>query len=109
MFDTLPFERESKTLEFKSSINRFDAIHKTCVAFANGVGGKIVVGVDDKTREVIGVDDKQRDRIYDDFPNSLFDSTSPRLIAQIYEQRIADNMVIVIEIPPAFKKTLFFY
>lgn len=26
---------------------------KTCVAFANGAGGKIIIGVEDKTTEVI--------------------------------------------------------
>jgi len=38
-------ERESKVLEFKSTVKRFERIIKTAVAFANGVGGKIIIGV----------------------------------------------------------------
>ena len=41
-------DRESKILEFKSVVKNFDKITKTAVAFANGVGGKIIVGVEDK-------------------------------------------------------------
>ena len=97
-------KRESKTLEFKSTVKKFLGITKTAIAFANGVGGRIVVGIEDKTKVIIGVDDEIRDRLYDDFPNSLYDSTSPRLIPQVYEQRIEDKIVIIIEIPPSFKK-----
>lgn len=100
-------ERESKSIEFKSSISNFYSIIKTCVAFANGVGGKIIIGVEDKTRKIIGIDDKQRDRIYDEFPNSLYDSTSPSLIAEIYEKRFNDVSVLIIEIPYSIKKPVF--
>ena len=47
---------ESKNMEFK--IRRPEKsikYMKSVVAFANGKGGKIVFGIDDKTREVIGV------------------------------------------------------
>ena len=88
MFEPRYPGRESKTLEFKSTVKKFDAIIKTAVAFANGVGGKIVIGVEDKTRKVLPISDKLRDRIYDDFPDSLYDQTNPRLMPQIYEQQV---------------------
>jgi len=100
-------ERESKVIEFKSTVQRFESIIKTAVAFANGIGGKIIIGVDDQTREILGIDNHLRDKIYDDFPNSLYDSTSPNLIPQIYEQRIGKKEVLIIEIPPALKKPCF--
>lgn len=100
-------ERESKELEYKSSISKFDGIIKTAVAFANGVGGRIIIGVDDQTKAIVGIDDELRDRMYDDFPNSLYDSTSPNLIPSIYEQRYGDRAVLIIEIPPALKKPCF--
>jgi predicted HTH transcriptional regulator len=52
-FHSFP-ERESKQLEFKSKLPDFRKLIKTCVAFANGVGGRIIIGVDDKTRKVLG-------------------------------------------------------
>ncbi len=48
-----------------------------------------------------------RDRIYDEFVNSLYDSTSPNLIPQIYEQLIGNKEIIIIEIPSLLKKPCF--
>src|ERR1700720_3912785 len=92
-------ERESKSLEFKSRIPSFHSLIKTCVAFANGAGGKIVIGVEDDSRKVIGVDDAVRNRIYDEFPNSLYDATHPSLLVEIYEKRFNDISVIIIDVP----------
>ncbi|MDO8953886.1 MAG: ATP-binding protein [Gammaproteobacteria bacterium] len=100
-------ERESKSLEFKSQIPDFLKLIKTCVAFANGIGGKIIIGVDDKTRSVIGVDDKARNRIYDEFPNSVYDATSPSLLVEIYEKSFEGLSVIIIEVPSSIKKPVF--
>lgn len=100
-------ERESKTLEFKSRLPHFSALIKTCVAFANGLGGKIMVGVNDKSREVIGVDEATRNRLYDEFPNSLYDATSPSLLAEIYEKRMGEKSVLIIEIYASHKKPVF--
>ncbi len=97
-------DRESKSLEFKSQLPNFHALVKTCVAFANGVGGKIVIGVDDNSCEIIGINDKTRDRVYDEFPNSLYDATSPNLFAEIYEKRFGEKSVMIIEISHGTKK-----
>ncbi|MGA8165414.1 MAG: ATP-binding protein [Waddliaceae bacterium] len=100
-------ERESKVLELKSSLPKFETLIKTCIAFANGVGGRIVIGVEDATREICGIDEKIRQRIYDEFPNSLYDSTSPNLLAQIYEKNVNEHSVIIIKIPQSIKKPCF--
>ncbi len=100
-------ERESKLLEFKSIVPHFDALIKTCIAFANAAGGRIIIGVDDTTHTVIGIDDKARTRIYDDFPNSLYDSVSPTLIVQIYEQNFGEHSVLIIEVPISPRKPYF--
>src|SRR3990167_1944747 len=100
-------DRESKSLEFKSQLPNFNVLVKTCVAFANGFGGKIVIGVEDKSREIIGITDKTRDRIYDELPNSLYDATSPSLFAEIYEKRWGEKSVMIIEISHGTKKPVF--
>lgn len=100
-------ERESKSLEFKSQLPNFHNLIKTCVAFANGVGGKIIIGVEDKTRQIIGVNDAVRNRIYDEFPNSIYDATSPGLLVEIYEKRFNDLSVLIIEVPCSIKKPVF--
>ena len=100
-------DRESRTLEFKSKLPEFSKLIKTCIAFANGVGGQIVIGVKDDTRELIGITDGDRDRLYDDFSNSLYDSVSPTLLPQVYEKRIENYSVLIIQIPLSPKKPYF--
>lgn len=100
-------EKESKFLEFKRENPGFSALTNICISFANAVGGRINIGVDDKTREIIGMDEKDREYIYNDFQLSLFDSVHPNLYAQIYQQNYKERMVVVIEIPMCPKKPYF--
>ncbi len=100
-------EREGKCVELKEKIPDFGALLKTCVAFANCAGGEIILGVEDSTRIVLGIDDTSRDRIYDDFPNSVYDSVSPALTPQIMERNIGGVEVLVIKIYPGTKKPYF--
>ena len=59
--DTL-FSGESKNVEYKVTVpEKSEKYMKTVVAFANTQGGRLVIGVDDKTHQVVGVDnDKDR-------------------------------------------------
>lgn len=110
MKDTAPYsitERESKTLEFKIQLPKLQTIIKTCVAFANGSGGRIIVGVDDASHEVIGVSEEDRDRIYDEVPNCLYDAVQPTIMPQIYEKRYGDRSTVIIEIYPGSRKPHF--
>lgn len=92
--------RESKILEFKSRLPDFRTLAKTCIAFANCSGGEIIVGVEDGTRNIIGVSDSNRNRLYDEFPSSLYDLVSPTLLPHIYEKNINDIVVMIIKIWP---------
>lgn len=107
MADIIFPDRESKLLEFKSRVTDFLPLIKTSIAFANAAGGKIIIGVDDKTRTIIGATEKDRMHIQDDFPNSLYDSATPNIVPQIYERNFADKIVIVIEIPASPRKPYF--
>ena len=46
---------EGKTLEFKRDLSSPRNILKTLVAFANTAGGRLLIGVEDASREVRGV------------------------------------------------------
>ncbi|OGT56082.1 MAG: hypothetical protein A3F14_00560 [Gammaproteobacteria bacterium RIFCSPHIGHO2_12_FULL_43_28] len=100
-------ERESKSLEFKSQPPKFINLIKTCVAFANGIGGQIIIGIENDTREIVGISEKTRERIYSEFPNSLYDTTSPGLLVEIYEKRFNDESVMIIDVPFSFRKPVF--
>ena len=49
------FAGESKNLEFKESLPvKSSKYMKTIVAFANGQGGKLIIGVEDDTKKIVG-------------------------------------------------------
>lgn len=52
------FLGESKNIEYKVSLpDRSEKYMKTIIAFSNTQGGKLIIGIDDKTHEIVGVDD----------------------------------------------------
>ena len=67
---------EGKTLEFKKGIpkNRQNLL-KTVVAFANGAGGNIYVGVNDD-RTVTGIEEEPFD-LEEKLASIIYDSISP--------------------------------
>lgn len=103
-------ERESRFLELKETIPQKKQMVKTCVAFANGAGGEIVIGVKDESLEILGVTEKVRDRIFEEIVNSIIDSISPQILPEVYEKNIDDKTVVFIKIfpgnsPPYFVKS----
>lgn len=96
---------ESKNVEFK--VQRPDKsmkYMKTVVAFANGKGGRIIFGIDDKTREVVGIPEDKVFREIDAITNAISDSCEPTIISDVYLQNINDKPVIVAEIRTGRRK-----
>ena len=90
---------ESDSLEFKREFpDKEKKVLKTIVAFANGNGGNIIIGIDDKTFDIIGVNDDEVFKIKDKISNSISDNISPQIIPQISFERIEDKTVIIINI-----------
>ena len=96
---------ESKNVEFK--VERPDKsikYMKTVVAFANGKGGQIIFGVDDKTREVVGIPENKVFQEIDAITNAISDSCEPAIIPDVYLQNINDKPVIVCKISAGRQK-----
>ena len=54
MAQDMLFSGESKNIEYKVTVpDKSEQYMKTVVAFANGNGGRIVFGIDDKTLKVV--------------------------------------------------------
>ena len=54
MVEDTMFSGESKNIEYKVFLpDKSEKYMKTIVAFANTQGGKLIVGVDDKTHQII--------------------------------------------------------
>ena len=53
------------------------------VAFANGSGGRIIFGIDDKAKEVTGFGKEEVFKIMDAIANAVSDSCEPAIIPDI--------------------------
>jgi len=87
---------ESKTLEFKESLESPSGILKAITAFANTAGGTIVIGVEDKTKKVIGVKDvlMQEERLSD----IIYESIAPDLMPDIEICTYGKKELIIIRV-----------
>lgn len=99
------FSGESENMEFKEDIPpKSEKYMKTVVAFANGIGRKLIFGVQDNTLEVIGF---QKDEIFlkmDAITNAIYDSCEPKITPNIAIQEINGKSVIVVEIFSGMQK-----
>lgn len=98
--DTL-FSGESKNVEYKVTVpDKSEKYMKTVIAFANGSGGRIVFGIDDKTLNVIGMDPENIFKTMDAITNAISDACEPRIRPEVTLQTVDDKTVIVVEILP---------
>ena len=51
---------EGKTLEFKAQLPKGNSLAKSIIAFSNIAGGKIIIGVEDKTGKIKGLQRKDQ-------------------------------------------------
>ena len=94
---------ESRMLEFKRELpkNRQNLL-KTVVAFANGAGGNIYIGVSDD-RSVVGVKEDSFD-LEEKLSSMIYDSISP--IPNVFYQTacLDDNLIFIIRVLPGVNK-----
>ena len=93
------FSGESKNVEYKVAVpDKSEKYMKTVVAFANTQGGRLVIGVDDKTHRAVGVDSNSLFPIMDALANAISDSCEPQIIPDIEPQTVDGKTVIVITV-----------
>ena len=92
---------EGKNIEFKREIpKRHEKFLKDVIAFSNSTGGKIFIGIEDKTNEVIGIGEKNPFKLADDISNMIFDSCTPIIDPEITVQTLEEKTVLVVEVFP---------
>ena len=102
--DTL-FSGESKNVEYKVTVpEKSEKYMKTVVAFANGRGGRIVFGIDDKSLDVVGMDVDNIYKTMDAITNAISDSCEPAIRPDVAMQTVRDKTVIVLEILPGAER-----
>lgn len=98
---------EGKALELKEEMPANQNIARTAVAFSNMGGGKIVIGVEDKTGKIIGVNDNDILNLPDKISNVIYDSCYPAIVPEIYVAKAENKNVLVVEIFPGNLKPYF--
>ncbi len=92
---------ESKNVEFKMMIPKdSEKYTKSVVAFANTQGGKLIFGVDDKTRKTTGIDEDELFKMMDSISNAISDSCIPQIVPNIEPQTVDRKTVIVVTVTP---------
>jgi len=102
---TLP---ESRKLEFKGTFPAKSDLLRTVIAFSNGAGGELIIGVDDQKREIVGVEDALS--LEEKIANIIYDSIVPIVSPYISIYTIEGKEILIVNIlpgnnPPYFKKS----
>ena len=95
---------ESRRLEFKEVLPKGDQLVKTVIAFANGAGGKIVLGVKNEPKEIVGVPEDKLFTLEERISSLIFDKCVPTIIPEIYIQAVQGKNLLVVEIFPGSQK-----
>jgi ATP-dependent DNA helicase RecG len=90
---------EGKTLEFKRDLSSSDGALKTIVAFANTAGGTLLIGVEDRSRNVRGVADPLDE--VERLANLISDRISPRLVPEIKILPWRQTQVLALQVYPS--------
>ena len=93
------YSGESKNIEYKITLpDKSEKYMKTIVAFANTQGGKLIIGVDDKTHQIVGVENETLFQSMDAIANAVSDSCMPQIIPDIEPQTVDGKTVIVVSV-----------
>jgi len=90
---------EGKTLEFKRDLSSPKGVLRSIVAFANTAGGIVLIGVEDKTKDVTGVEGPRA--MEERIANLVSDRISPRLVPDIEILPWRQTTVVAIEVHPS--------
>ena len=93
------FSGESKNIEYKAMVpEKSEKYMKTVIAFANTQGGKLIIGVDDRTHQVVGVNNDDLFQIMDSLANAISDSCEPQIIPDIEPQTVDEKTIIIVTV-----------
>jgi len=90
---------ESKTLEFKQDLSSHEGVLRSLIAFANTSGGTLVIGIEDKTKNIIGINEPLI--LEERLANIISDGISPRLVPNIEILPWRNTYLVLIQVYPS--------
>ena len=90
---------ETDRLEFKREIPTHDKRYlKTVVAFANGLGGSIVFGIDDKTLDIVGVPDDMLRKMEDGLASAISSACAPAIVPSFSRETVDGKTLLIVDV-----------
>ena len=99
---------EGRRIEFKAAMPEGNQIAQTVIAFANGVGGELFIGIDDKTKSVNGVADSDVFKLEEKISQIVFDNCHPLIIPDITIYPYMDRNILCVKVYPSKNGPYFF-
>lgn len=97
MIEELLQQEEGKTLEFKENSKSLERIIHTIIAFANTAGGKVLIGIKDKTKEIVGLENPVEEEMR--LANAIADSIEPLFNPDIHVISWRNKEFLLIQVP----------
>jgi len=91
-------EGEGPYLEFKAARVKPSTLARTLIAFANSGGGRIVIGIDDPTRQPIGIPNRET-ALDSTYRAASLDCCQPAVSISVEEHAYQGQPVFVITVP----------
>jgi ATP-dependent DNA helicase RecG len=91
---------EGRRLEFKQELPENEKIAKTVIAFSNGSGGNLIIGIEDKTRKIIGISEKILTESEEKITNIIYDTCYPSIRPEVIIYNIDSKYLINVRIYP---------
>jgi predicted HTH transcriptional regulator len=95
---------EDHLVDFKVKLDKPVNIAKTLVAFANGKGGRLIIGVDDKTREPVGIDEERLYEMEEWISNVTYSHCQPVIRPYLSIEHCEDKVLLIVTIYPGTSK-----
>lgn len=93
---------EGLYIEYKEKLPNPPALAKAMISFSNTKGGRIIIGVEDKTGDIIGVDTKMDIEEY--VMNVAAQNCEPIISPMIELHSFKDKLVVIIDVPAGVLK-----
>jgi len=100
---TILAQGEDSYNQFKRDVPNVNALAAEMVAFSNGQGGKIIIGVDDDG-QIFGLDTAAVNQLKKDISNAASQIVRPIINPTTQTMTIDDKIVVVIDIAPGINK-----
>ncbi|MET6998703.1 RNA-binding domain-containing protein [Chitinophaga defluvii] len=95
---------ESSRVQFKERLPHTDSLAQEMVAFSNTEGGKIIIGVNDKTGDLNGLSFQELQSVNQQLVNVASQSVFPPIVIKTETVKVNEHNLVVVELKEGISK-----